>query len=247
MGWLNSIFTKGEGSQLPDMSAVAIDMHSHLIPGIDDGVKTIDESLGLIRQYAAMGYKKLIITPHINERFPNSNKQVLDGFATLKEAVAKENIAIELNTAAEYLIEEEFEKRMKDASLLTFSDNFLLIECSYFIPYPALSRVIYDLQCEGYNLILAHAERYSYWHEKIYEYEKLKDRGVYFQMNFSSLTGHYSTAVRNMARKLIDHGWIDFVGSDVHNQKYFDLFQKGIMDSHAAKLLASGKIKNASL
>jgi protein-tyrosine phosphatase len=244
MSWINGIFGKGEAGGIPDMSALGVDMHSHLIPGIDDGAKTMEESLALIRQFAAMGYRKLITTPHINERFPNEEQQILDQLKLLKESVAKESIHIELEAAAEYLIEEAFEKRMKQGRLLTFGDNYLLLECSYYFPYPALSRVIYDLQTDGYNIILAHAERYAYWHDTFYEYEKLKNRDVYFQMNFSSLTGHYSNGVRRMARKLIESGWIEFAGSDVHNQDYFDLFNKGIHDKYGASLFNSGKLKN---
>lgn len=247
MGLFNGMFGKRTVEAGADMSELAVDMHSHLIPGIDDGVKTLDESIALIRKFSEMGYRKLITTPHINERFPNHPNLILEKLALVTEAIEKENIPIELVVAAEYQLGEFFEQHMKNASLLTFGDNYLLIECSYYFQYPGLSKLIYELQSQGYNLILAHAERYSYWHDMPHEYERLKDREVLFQVNFSSLTGQYTTAVRNMARKLIDKGWVEFAGSDVHNQRYFELFQQGTRDPYAVKLLGSGLLKNPTL
>jgi len=247
MSWIGGIFGARTSRQMPDMSALSVDMHSHLLPGIDDGVKTLEESVMLIRKYVDMGYKKLITTPHISDRFPNEPEFIKERLAIVNEALAKEQIPIIVEAAAEYLIEERFEQLMTQGPLMTFGDNNLLIECSYYFPYPALLNIIYDLQNNGYNVILAHAERYSYWHHKLEEYEKLRDREVRFQINFSSLTGPYSFGMRKMARKLIDLGWVDYAGSDVHSARYFEWFRRGILDKHGRQLIASGALKNSSL
>lgn len=240
-GWL---FKK---KHLPDLSGVAVDLHSHLIPGIDDGVKTIEESLKLIRQMQQMGYKKIITTPHINLHFKNSAEIIQDGLTKVKAAVQEAGIPVEVEAAAEYNLNDEFVKLMQQGKLLTFGDHFILLELHYHIPYPLFSQVIYDLQILGYKVVLAHVERYFYWHRKIEEFEKLKARDVYLQMNFMSLNFFNPIPTRKTARMLIEAGMIDFAGSDVHNDLYMNLYLRGLRSKHAEKLIASGTLKNATL
>lgn len=247
MGWLKSFFGPGNDRLMPDMSALAVDMHSHLIPGLDDGVKTLQESLDLIRKYAEMGYRKLITTPHISEKFPNQPEEIRNRLEALNRALQEEMIPVSVEAAAEYMLEDRFEQIMYKNALMTFGDHNILLECSYYFPYPALSNILYELQSEGYNVILAHVERYSYWHHKLEEYEKLKNRDVRFQVNFSSLSGPYAFGMRKMARKLIELGWVDYAGSDVHSDRYFEWFRRGILDKHGQMLLNSGKLKNREL
>jgi protein-tyrosine phosphatase len=247
MSWVKGLFGSGEKSPLPDLSGLLVDMHSHLIPGIDDGVQSMEESLNMIRQLHSFGYKKLITTPHINVRFPNTPEIIKNGLTLVKEMVEKEKIPVSIEAAAEYYIEDGIEKIIGEGNLLTFGNKSILVELSYFIPYPAFSNVIYELQMASYDVILAHAERYTYWHNKFAEYENLKARDVKLQVNFSSLTGYYSIPVRNTARTLIDNGWIDYAGTDVHNQQYLKLLKQGLRDKYAEKLLASGTLKNKSL
>ncbi len=244
MSWIGSIFGMSKPTPAPELSALLTDMHSHLLPGIDDGVRSLDESVELVRQFAQLGYTKLITTPHINERFPNNPQIIRAKCAELNEKLAIENIPVIVEAAAEYLIEDRFETLMREDDLLTFGYRNLLIEFNYYFPYPAILNVIYDLQSAGYNLVLAHPERYSYWHAKPKEFEKLKDREVAFQLNFSSLTGQYSKDVRKMARTFIEREWIDYAGSDVHRQSYFDLFIEGAADKYAERLLTAGRLKN---
>lgn len=247
MSWLAEILGIPDHTPGPDMSALSVDIHSHLLPGIDDGVKNLEESVALIRKYAGLGYKKLITTPHVSERFPNEPALIQQKLSLVNEALEKEHIPIIVEAAAEYMIEERFEQLMNRQPLMTFGDHNILIECSYYFPYPTLLNIIYDLQNNGYNIILAHAERYTYWHHKLDEYEKLRDRDVRFQVNFSSLTGPYPFGMKKMVRKLIALGWVDYAGSDVHSARYFEWFRKGILNTHGRKLIASGLLKNSSL
>ena len=237
-------FRKAHDPEMPDLSALAADMHSHLIPGIDDGAKTAEESISLIRRFAALGYRKLITTPHVNSRFRNTPEIILGGMASLQQALTAEHIDIEVMAAAEYQIEDGFDKLMKEGHFLTFGENYLLIELSYFVPHPALSEIIYELQSAGYNLILAHAERYAYWHHNLKMPESLIDRDVHLQVNLSSLSGSYGHEVRQMARTLISRGWVEFAGSDVHNQAYMDNFIKGACDKYSIQLIGSGRLRN---
>jgi len=234
--------------QAADFGSLVTDFHSHLIPGIDDGCSTTSESLELIRQFADMGYSKLITTPHIqDEFFRNTPEIILRGLESLKQAVAKEGIAIELQAAAEYLIDDGFEKKIKEGGLLTFGQKHILVELSYFMDHPNLKSILFQLQIEEYKVILAHPERYSYWENKWDKFEELKERGILFQLNAVSATGYYGPSAKKMAGHFINNGMYDFIGSDAHNQAYMDAFGKCRYEKSIEKLLASGKIKNSIL
>jgi protein-tyrosine phosphatase len=223
-------------------------MHSHLIPGIDDGARTMEDSIAMVRRMHELGFKKLITTPHIQgEFYKNTPEIILEGLAKLKEAVAAENIAIELEAAAEYLLDDAFEEKMNAGTLLAFSNKFILVEMSYYSPNPDLKNLIFNLQVDGYKVILAHPERYTYWFNDFAKYDDLKDRGVYFQLNTVSLAGHYPEPVKKFAEKLIEKGMIDFIGSDMHNMNYMKSMENSLKEKALGKLIASGKLLNASL
>jgi tyrosine-protein phosphatase YwqE len=233
---------------LPDFSAVKTDMHSHLIPGIDDGARTMEDSLQLIRGMHALGFKKLVTTPHIQgEFYKNTPEIILGGLAEVRQAIAREGIAVELEAAAEYLLDDAFEEKMKAGDLLTFSGKHILVEMSYYSPNPDLKNIIFNLQVDGFKVILAHPERYSYWFKDFSKYEDLKDRGVFFQLNTVSLAGHYPEPVKKVAEKLIEKDMIDFVGSDMHNPNYMRSLENSLKEKSLARLVASGRLGNAGL
>ncbi len=241
---LPSLFKSGKNLSATDLSSIAVDMHSHLIPGIDDGVKTVDEAIPLIRRFFQLGYRKLIITPHINSRFPNSSKRIRSGLQQLRLAVEEARIPIILEAAAEYQLEEGFGKLLEANDFLTFGNQQLLIELSYFLPPPDLSEILYQLQSSGYNLILAHAERYGYWHRDLSKLESLLDREVALQVNLNSFSGYFGADVRNAARKIVARAWVTYAGSDVHNALYMENFIRGAQDKYARQLMESGLLKN---
>ena len=223
-------------------------MHSHLIPGIDDGARTMEDSIAMVRRMHELGFKKLITTPHIQgEFYKNTPGIILGGLVKLKEAVAAENIPVEIEAAAEYLLDDAFEEKMNAGSLLSFSNKFILIEMSYYSPNPELKNLVFNLQVDGFKVILAHPERYTYWFNDFAKYEDLKDRGIYFQLNTVSLAGHYPEPVKKFAEKLIDRGMIDFIGTDMHNMNYMKSLEISLKEKSLAKLLDSGKLINQSL
>jgi protein-tyrosine phosphatase len=244
MPLLQRLFGPSKDLPLPDLSGLAVDMHSHLIPGIDDGVKSKEESLSLLRQFSELGYKKIITTPHVNLRFPNTTAGIMTGLKELQVAMQAAEIPLTVEAAAEYQVEDGFEKLLGNRDFLTFGDHHILLELSYFVPHPDFSEIIYELQTAGYNVILAHAERYGYWHRKFSGLEQLRDRDVALQVNLSSLSGYFSSDVRNAARRLIENGWVSYAGSDVHNQQYMENFIRGSRDKYARQLLESGLLKN---
>jgi tyrosine-protein phosphatase YwqE len=248
MGFLKNIFSSAKLSKPIDLSVLKTDMHSHLIPGIDDGAENLDKSIELIKGLADLGYQKLITTPHIQGDFyKNSPQNILPGLEQLRREIKKQNISVEIEAAAEYLIDDQFEDKYKSGQLLTFGKKYLLIEFSYFNEHPNWKRFLFDLQIDGYNVILAHPERYSYWFRSFNKFEELKDRGVFFQVNLISLTGYYSAEVKKMAEKFIDAGMIDFAGSDMHNLIYLEALRNTRFEHNLEKLINSGKLLNPKI
>jgi tyrosine-protein phosphatase YwqE len=248
MSIITNIFSSSKNNIATDYGSIITDFHSHLIPGIDDGCKTTAESLEIIRQFANMGFSKLITTPHIqDEFFKNTPEIILNGLEQLKKAVVKAEIKIQLEAAAEYLIDDGFEKKIKAGGLLSFGQKHILVEMSYFTEHPNLKSILFQLQIEGYKVILAHPERYAYWDKKWENFEELKDRGILFQLNTVSATGYYGPVVKKMAEYFINREMYDFMGSDMHNQAYMDAFQKSRFEKSIDKLMSSGKLKNSSL
>lgn len=233
---------------LPDFSAVRADMHSHLIPGIDDGARTMEDAVALIRRLNELGYSKLITTPHIQgEFYKNTPGIILAGLENVKNAVRAQNIPVEIEAAAEYLLDDAFPEKMNNGNLLTFGSKYILVEMSYYSPNPDLKNIVFNLQVDGYKVILAHPERYTYWFNDFSRYEDLKDRGVFFQLNIVSLAGHYPDPVKKFAEKLIEKGFIDFVGSDMHNTNYMRSMENSLKEKVLARLVASGRLLNSKL
>lgn len=232
-----------------DFSSIVTDMHSHLIPAIDDGVQSIDESIELIVELKSMGFKKLITTPHImTDSYNNTQEIIREGFNKVKEQIQKEGIEIELDYAAEYYVDEYFERKIGKEKFLTIGDNYLLIETSYINQPENLKEIIFRLLAEKYKPILAHPERYAYMFDRFDKYKELKETGVLFQLNLNSVTGVYSPIVKIIAKKLIDLGMIDLVGTDVHNKQHTFTLKKCLNEKSCQKLLSlPSKLLNSKL
>lgn len=245
MGFLQSIFKPARLSKPLDFGILQTDFHSHLIPGIDDGARTMEDTLEMIRQFRDLGLKKIITTPHIQDEFyKNTPEIILSGLEEVKRAVAEAGIDIEIEAAAEYLLDDGFAEKLKCGQIMSFSRKYVLVEFSYFSPHPNILSFIFELQVDGYQVILAHPERYSYWFNELKKFDELKNRGVFFQLNTVSLSGHYGSDVKKIAEKMIDLNMYDFVGSDMHNQHYMDSFRKARFEKSLKKLMDSGKLKN---
>lgn len=244
MSLLSNIFG-GKKKDFEDFSSLKVDFHSHLIPNIDDGSKSFENAVDLIRRLHLLGFEKIITTPHIQaDFFKNTPQIILDGLEKLKHEIKEADISIEIEAAAEYLIDDGFEKKFKEKQLLTFGDNHLLIELSTLSPPYNFKQLLFDLQIEGYKIILAHPERYTYWMHDFRMFEELKNRNILFQLNTVSLTGFYPDPTKKFAQKLVDAEMIDFLGSDMHNLNYFKALQNSLNEKSLQKLLASGKLKN---
>lgn len=196
---------------------LTVDIHSHLLEGLDDGVNSNEEAEEIINILMELGIKKVITTPHImNDTYRNDPDGIQQKLSDLKQHLAQQNISIEIQAAAEYYLDEFlFAKVQNKEPLLTFGDKFLLFETNFISEPLQLKQFIFQASSQGYRLILAHPERYGYM--TIEKAEDLRNRGVLFQLNSISIGGFYSKSIQKMAFQLIDKDWVDFLGSDCHN------------------------------
>lgn len=214
-----------------------VDIHSHLIPGIDDGSKTIEDSINLINELEKIGFKEFITTPHVLPFVWNNTKSIIqEGEVKVNDTFKSLNKHVHLKAAAEYMLDSSLLENIKNEKLLTLKDNYLLIEMSYLNPPIQLMEYIYSIQVEGYTPILAHPERYLFYHQNFENYLTLKNSGCLFQLNLLSTVGYYGNHVAVICDKLLKKGLIDFVGSDVHHQKHVDAFSGKVIIKEMAPL-----------
>lgn len=250
MGLLQNIFKKKKTIEHvhEDFSGLITDVHSHLIPGIDDGSKSLDESISLILGLQSLGYKKIITTPHImSDYYRNDKEGILTGLKRLQEAVKLHKIDMEIDAAAEYYLDSHFEELIKKKEILSFGKNMVLFELSFFEEPKLLDQIIFDLQLEGYQPVLAHPERYAYWHRSFSHYEKLIDKGVMFQANLGSFSGNYGPEVMKTAGKLVENNWISLLGSDTHHMMHIQLFRTLKTNQVIQRLLIDNNLLNSKL
>jgi tyrosine-protein phosphatase YwqE len=197
-----------------------VDLHSHLIPGIDDGSKSMEESLSLLKGMEALGYKKVVTTPHIMlDAYRNTPEIILKGLKTLRKSAKKEGIGIRIDAAAEYYLDDGFETLLEKGDILTIKGQYLLFETSYFAKPMQLEEMIFAISSSGYIPLMAHPERYRYIKDPLKEYGRFKELGVMFQVNLNSFSGHYGKDAKQKANFIRMRGMIDFLGSDVHHSK----------------------------
>lgn len=194
------------------------DWHSHILPGVDDGVRTMEEALGILRLYEELGVKSVWLTPHIMEDIPNTTAHLRERFAELQTAY-KGNVKLHL--AAENMLDNLFEERLEKNDLLPLGENgdHLLVETSYFNPPMGLNNILLRIKAKGYYPLLAHPERYIYMGES--DYQRLKDMGVKFQLNLFALNGLYGSTVKEKAGWLLKKHLYDLTGSDIHHLAIF--------------------------
>ncbi|HEX8545663.1 MAG TPA: CpsB/CapC family capsule biosynthesis tyrosine phosphatase [Cytophagaceae bacterium] len=231
------------------LTPILVDMHSHLLPGIDDGSESLEDSINLIKEYIGMGYKKLITTPHImGDFFKNTPEIIREKLALLNAAVNKEGLDIKIEAAAEYYLDEWFlEKLNNEEPLLTFGENYVLIETSYLNEHPRLNETIFLLKAKGYWPVLAHPERYTYLYNDFKKYQEIYDRGISFQLNINSLAGYYSKTAQAIAIKLVEREMISFAGSDCHSMKHLDVLKKTRLSKEYKKLQSLYLLNNSLL
>jgi tyrosine-protein phosphatase YwqE len=242
-------FGKKKSSTNIDLAWLRTDIHSHLLPGIDDGAPDLATSLELIKGLQTLGYKKLVTTPHILwEVYPNTVEIITTALANVKAAMAKEGIAIELQAAAEYFIDEYFEQTLDNKlPLLPISGNKVLVEFSMITAPLDLQQVLFKMQVQGYEPVIAHPERYIYLAQRKQVFDELKETGCLFQLNLLSLTGHYGKSVLELAEYLLKKNYYNLAGTDLHNIRHLASLQKLSSSSLFDRLRDSGVFQNPML
>ncbi len=228
MGLISKLFSS---KKYPDFEfgELEVDMHSHLIPGIDDGAQSLEDALEMIRAFKKLGYRKIITTPHIKSgSFDNTTQIIRAGEKQIREAIQAKSLEIEFEAAAEYYFDYSFLERIDQDDILSFSDGHVLVEYSFHQPPMGSKEMIYALQMKRYKPILAHFERYPYYHGSVSEAEKLRDRGVKIQVNILSLFGHYGPDIKKQAALLIKNKQVDLLSSDCHRIQHLELFQQNL-------------------
>lgn len=195
----------------------ASDLHSHLLPGLDDGVKTNEEAVRVIRVLQELGYQRAITTPHVmNDSYRNTTEGIITKQHELNDYLQANSVSFEVTAAAEYYLDESLLKTLdSDQRLLTFGKNYLLFETNYLTEPYVLKDFIFKATTKGYVPVLAHPERYHFM--TLPKAQDLIDRGVLLQINILSLCGYYAKPIQRMAEKMIENKWIHFLGSDCHN------------------------------
>lgn len=240
-----SLFSKNSKTTGFQGWGIKTDVHSHLIPGIDDGSKSMEETISMLQGFAENGVAKVITTPHIySDFYPNTEQSITQGLEKVKDATKNQSeFQIEIEAAAEYFLDESFiEKIRNEDNLLTFGSNYLLFELSFMNEPMYLKEAIFDMQSKGIKPVLAHPERYLFFQQNWDLVEEIHARGIVFQLNLLSLTGYYSKACLDLAKKLIKNDMIRMVGSDCHNLEQLQLLSKMGDNKQLNKVLDSDLI-----
>lgn len=245
-----SIFNKKKRARL-DLSGLVADMHSHLLPGIDDGSPDTETSLQLITGLQELGYRKFITTPHILwDMYKNDANTIGAAYQELQQASQQQNnTAVPIKAAAEYFLDEHFDELLENnVPLLTLHKNWVLVEFSFVTTPLNFKDKLFNMQMKGYQPVLAHPERYLYFMSDRKWYDELKDAGCLFQLNILSLTGYYGKASLQLAQYLIGKRYINLLGTDCHHFRHLNTLRNAhnIMEP-VSSLLDSGQLLNPSL
>ncbi|MXO05093.1 tyrosine-protein phosphatase [Flavobacterium sp. HBTb2-11-1] len=206
-----------------------VDIHSHILPGIDDGARNMTKSVELVSALQKLGVSQIITSPHINHNvWDNSPEIISSKLQETQKALEENKIKIPIRAAAEYFMDSWFENHFKEEKLLTLKDNYVLVEMSYLNAPLNIYKTIFEIQVAGYIPVLAHPERYVFYHNRFSEYEKLKNAGCVFQLNILSTVEYYGSQIAKTADELLAKGMYNFCGTDVHHKKHIAAFDDKI-------------------
>jgi protein-tyrosine phosphatase len=237
MSILHKLIGKEKKLKKPVNIPVQTDIHSHLVPGIDDGSQSLEESIELIRELHQLGYRKIITTPHImGDHYRNNIPIIREGLEKLREEVDKQGIDVKLEAASEYYIDDHFMSLLEKKEILSFGDNYVLVETNAINYTELIRNAFWQMGLNGYKPVFAHPERYVYLWNDFDRYHEFKDMGIHLQINLVSLSGFYSPQVKEIAERLIDANLVDFVGTDTHEMRYVEALQAAMYSPYMKKL-----------
>lgn len=233
------------GNKLP----VSIDMHSHILPGIDDGSPDVETSLALVRGLYDLGIRKCIATPHIiGDLYRNNDETIAAALYKLQQACTAAALPMQLSAAAEYMLDDYFMEMLRQQKpLRTLHTNLLLTEIPYTAEPQNLEEILFSIITEGYRAVLAHPERYFYFQNNFEEYRRLKDLGFILQVNLLSITGYYGKPVARAAKYMFDNGLAELAGTDLHHGRHLAALQSAENLKLMHKYIHDEKLQNKEL
>lgn len=237
MGFFSFLLKNDKPKKL-EPEPLKVDMHSHFLPGIDDGAQNLEESLALLKTFEDRGYQKIITTPHIiQDLYQNTPETILPVLEVVKKALKDSGSTLQIHAAAEYFIDDQFIQWLEnDIPLLTLKDNYVLVETGFLNEPVYLREVLFKMRLKGYKPILAHPERYLYLQTKPEKLEELFDSGVCLQINTMSMAGYYGKPAQDFAKMMIEKGFVHFLGSDCHRMRHLEPLQAAYKSKLYAKL-----------
>jgi tyrosine-protein phosphatase YwqE len=228
------------------VNPITTELHSHLIPGIDDGVQTLEESIAVLTHLSSLGYRKVITTPHImGDYYKNSPANILPLLDTVRNELETRHIPVELHAAAEYMIDDDLQRKIDQGELLTFGDRHILVEMPFSEPSPNLKEILFSLRLNRYIPVLAHPERYPYYAANPQKYHALWDAELLFQVNIYSLIGYYSPQAQKAAEYLIAQKMVSMTGSDTHGFKHMPVLEQALKSKNYERMCELPLLNNS--
>ncbi|MEH3113521.1 tyrosine-protein phosphatase [Pedobacter terrae] len=237
-------FFKNKKPIVKDLKWLGVDIHSHLLPGIDDGSPDVEESIALLTKLYELGIDRFICTPHIfKELYPNTPETINSALDLTKVALHKANLNVSISAAAEYMLDENFE--IRDV-MMSLPNRHILVEMSYLNETPNIEQVIFNLQIKGYTVILAHPERYNFYHKDQERFHRFHDMGVLLQLNLLSVTGYYGREVKITSEYLLKNKLYRLAGTDLHHQKHYNALKYHVENGYLFDKLGKYPFENNS-
>ena len=232
-------------NKVTDISWLGVDMHSHILPGIDDGSPDVATSLRFVKALENLGYSHLIATPHIfKELYPNNKTTITQAKHLLLTEIEKANLSIGLDAAAEYMVDQDFDL---EADMCSIQRKHLLIEMSYLNETPNISERIFDVEIKGFVPVLAHPERYTFYFKDKSRLRRFKEKGCLLQLNLLSIVGYYGKEVKQLAEYLLKEDMYDLAGTDLHHDKHLNTLTDAVQSGKLYDLIGQYPFKNKEL
>lgn len=222
-----------------DLLEGIVDIHNHILPSIDDGAQTVEESIDLIKGFSEFGVQHFIATPHIMHNYhDNTPKTIESALKVLQDHLRKHKMTnVVVDASAEHMIDDNFESILEQKGVMPMRRDYLLVEMSYLQRPINFDEAVAAIIAKPYFPVLAHPERYNFLHVRPRRYGEFKKQGILFQLNLLSLGEFYGKEVQKMAGKLLDDGLIDFIGSDVHNMNQLETLKKLTVSKKTKEIL----------
>jgi tyrosine-protein phosphatase YwqE len=231
---MNFFHSKKSSPLYQGFSWLAQDIHSHILPGIDDGSPDVETSLQLLQALSDAGIHKFICTPHIiGDMYRNTPETINNALSKLKKALQQNGMSMEISAGAEYMMDDHFLELLRNKEpLMKLTKNYILTELSYSTAPEKLEKISFEININNYQPLMAHPERYPYYHHNYDAYHRMKELGFLLQVNLLSLTGYYGKNVAKAAKFILENKLADFVGTDLHHFNHLNV----LTDSKSIKI-----------